>query len=67
MDYDNPIVVLGMVCIPALFLTFFLSSFMDYDPTPLPQLTKEEIVEVDRLKEQTNLTRNEKSKLKIYL
>ena len=67
MDHDNPIVVLGMVCIPALFLTFFLSRLMDYDPTPLPQLTKEEIVEVDRLKEQTNLTRNEKSKLKIYL
>jgi len=69
MDRDNPITVLGMICIPALFLVFFLTRLESaIDPVP-PKLTPEERAEVNRLKQSIDLTKDKANQntLKTYL
>lgn len=58
MDWDNPITVLGVFGIPALFLVFFLTR-LESTIDPLPSLlTPEEHSKVDRLKQCTDLTKD---------
>ena len=69
MVRDNPITVFGIICIPALFLVFFLTHLEStIDPVP-PKLTPEERAEVDRLKQSIDLTKNKANQntLKTYL
>ena len=68
MDRDNPIIVLGMICIPALFLVFLTHLESTIDPV-LPKLTPEERAEVDRLKQSIDLTKDKANQntLKTYL
>lgn len=69
MDWDNPITVLGVFGIPALFLVSFLTqdeSTIDLVP---PKLTSEERAEVDRLNQSIDLTKDKANQntLKTYL
>ena len=69
MDWDNPITVLGVICIPALFLVFFLTRLESaIDPVPL-KLTPAERAEVNRLKQFIDLIKDKDNQntLKTYL
>lgn len=69
MVRDNPIAVFGIICIPALFLVFFLTRLESAIDPVSPKLTPEERAEVNRLKQSIDLTKDKANQntLKTYL
>ena len=69
MVRDNPITVFGIICIPALFLVFFLTHLESSIDPVSPKLTPEERAEVDRLNQSIDLTKDKANQntLKTYL